>query len=56
MEYKFTSIDRVLDFAKSLLVEGNNKVEIKTIFKDSVIKSIEYYLVIVKDNEFKYKE
>ena len=55
MEYKFASIDRTLDFVKPLLVEGDNKVEIKTIFKNSVVKSIDHYLVIVKDNEFKYE-
>lgn len=56
MEYKFTSIENVLAFIKPLLIEGDNKVEVKTIFEDSIIKSIDYYLVIVKDNEFKYKE
>lgn len=55
MEYKFTSIDRALEFTRPLLVEGDKKVEIKTIFKNSIIKSIDYYLVIVSDNEFRYK-
>lgn len=56
MEYKFSSIDRTLEFARPLLVEGDKKVEIKTVFEDSIIKSIDYYLVIVKDNESKYKD
>ena len=56
MEYKFTSIDRALEFVKPLLVEGDKKVEIKTIFEDTCIKRIDYYLVIVEDNEFMYEE
>ena len=56
MEYEFTAIDRVLDFVKPLLIEGKKKVEVKTIFRNSIVKSIDHYLVIVKDNEFKYKE
>lgn len=57
MEYKFTSIDKALEFARPLLIEGDKKVEIKkTIFKNSIIKPIDYYLVIVKDNELKKKE
>lgn len=55
VEYNFTSIDRTLDFVKPLLIEGDKKVEIKTIFKDSIVKSIDHYLVIITDNEFKYK-
>lgn len=30
--YKFTSIDRVLEFIKPLLVEGRHSVSIKTFF------------------------
>ena len=54
--YKFTSIDRTLEFIKPLLVEGRKKVEVKTIFEDTCVKRIDHYLVIVSDNEFKYEE
>ena len=56
MEYKFTSIDRTIEFIKPLLVEGDKQVEVKTIFEDTCVKRIDYYLVIVSENEFKYKE
>ena len=56
MEYEFTSIENVLAFIKPLLVEGDKKVEVKTIFEDTCIKRIDYYSVIVSDNEFRYEE
>lgn len=56
MEYEFESIENVLAFIKPLLVEGNKKVAIKTIFEDTCVKRIDYYSVTVEDNEFKYEE
>ena len=56
MEYEFTSIENVLAFIKPLLVEGDKKVEVKTIFEDTWAEHIDHYLVIVSDNEFNYKE
>ena len=33
MKYKFTSIDRTLEFIKPLLVEGEYKISVKTFYK-----------------------
>lgn len=48
--YKFTSIDRVLEFIEPLLVEGNYKVSIKTLYKEFPREyQIDYFEVTVEE-------
>lgn len=48
--YKFTSIDRTLEFVKPLLVEGTYSVSIRTFYKDYPREyQIDRYEVTVKD-------
>lgn len=50
--YKFTSIDRTLEFIKPLLVEGNYTVYVKTFYKEYPRETmIDYYEVTVKEIE-----
>ena len=55
--YKFTSIDRVLEFIKPLLVEGRYSVSVRTFYKEYPREySIDYFEVTVeeiKENEKK---
>ena len=55
--YKFTSIDRVLEFIKPLLVEGNYKVSIKTLYKEFPREyQIDYFEVTVEESKQVGKE
>lgn len=50
--YKFTSIDRTLDFIKSLIVEGKWQVSVKTFYEEFPSEIvIDYYEVTVKEIE-----
>lgn len=48
--YKFTSIDRVLEFIKPLLVEGRYSVSVRTFYKEYPREySIDYFEVTVEE-------
>lgn len=50
--YKFTSIDRTLEFIKPLLVEGNYSVSIRTFYEEFPREyQIDYFEVTVKEIE-----
>ena len=50
--YKFTSIDRTLEFIKPLLVEGNFIVSVRTFYKEYPREyQIDYYEVKVEEIE-----
>ena len=50
--YKFTSIDRTLDFIKPLLVEGKHRVSIRTFYKGFPRETmIDYFEVTVEEIE-----
>lgn len=53
--YKFTSIDRTLEFIKPLLVEGKHSVSVRTFYKEYRFLSgecqIDYFEVTVKEIE-----
>ena len=52
IDYKFTSIDRTLEFIKPLLVEGNHSVHIRTFYKKYPREyDIDYFEVTVKETE-----
>ena len=48
--YKFTSIDRTLEFIKPLLVEGNYRVSVRA-FYEEFPKLIDYFEVTVEEIE-----
>ena len=48
--YKFTSIDRTLEFIKSLIVEGKYSVSARAFYKEYPREyQIDYYEVTVKE-------
>ena len=50
--YKFTSIDRTLEFIKPLLVEGNFIVSVRTFYKEFPWETmIDYFEVTVEEIE-----
>ena len=50
--YKFTTIDRTLEFMKSLIVEGNYIVSARAIYKEYPRETmIDYYEVTVEEIE-----
>ena len=50
--YKFTTIDRTLEFMKSLIVEGNYRVSARAFFKKYPWETtIDYYEVTVEEIE-----
>lgn len=50
MVYKFTAIDRTLEFIKPLLVEGSYKVSVKTFYKKFPREyQIDYFEVTVEE-------
>ena len=50
--YKFTSIDRTLEFIKPLLVEGNYRVSVRTFYKEYPRQyEIDYFEVTVEEIE-----
>ena len=50
--YKFTSIDRTLEFTKVLIDEGNYRVSIRTFYKEYPWETmIDYYEVTVEEIE-----
>lgn len=50
--YKFTSIDRTLEFIKSLIVEGNYSVSVRTFYNEYPRETmIDYYEVTVEEIE-----
>ena len=50
MKYKFTVIDRTLDFVKSLILEGKHKVSIRTFYKEYPREYlIDYFEVTVEE-------
>lgn len=49
-KYKFTSIDRTLEFIKPLLVEGKHSVSLRTFNKEYPRETqIDYFEVTVKE-------
>ena len=51
-EYKFTTIDRTLEFIKPLIVEGNHRVSVRAFYKEYPRETmIDYYEVTVKEIE-----
>ena len=50
--YKFTTIDRTLEFMKSLIIEGNYRVSARAIYKEYPRETmIDYYEVTVEEIE-----
>lgn len=50
--YKFTTIDRTLEFIRPLLLEGKHKVSVKTFYKKYPREySIDYFEVTVEEIE-----
>ena len=50
--YKFTTIDRTLEFMKSLIIEGNHRVSARAFYKEYPRETmIDYYEVTVEEIE-----
>ena len=50
--YKFTTIDRTLEFIRPLLIEGKHRVSVRTFYKEYPRETmIDYFEVTVEENE-----
>ena len=50
--YKFTSIDRTLEFIRPLLIEGKHRVSVRTFYKEYPRETmIDYFEVTVEEIE-----
>ena len=48
--YKFTTIDRTLEFIRPLVIEGNHIVSVRTFYQDFPRETlIDHYEVMVKE-------